>query len=190
MGLALGIAAIGTMVAGGVMSAQAQMQAGKDQEALAKYNARIKAEEAKQAEARGIFESQRQAEEAQRIKSNLRANIAGSGALPTEGTPLLLEAKQSTELELDNLMIGYNALTDAQRLRQGASVDRLQGKIAARSGRNAAMATYMNTGGSILGGLYSMNSMGAFSSSPSYSNSGLGNSSLYNQGVSPVTRFA
>lgn len=154
MGMALGLAAIGTMAVGGVMQAQAQMQQAKDQEAMMKYNARVKEMEAKQALAKATFDSQRQAEAAERVKSTLRANLGASGAVPTEGTPLLVQAKQASELELDNLMIGYNGIVDAQSLRQGASADRAQGKMYAKAGRNSAMATYMNTGGSILGGLY------------------------------------
>lgn len=156
MGMALGVLAIGTMAAGGVMSAQAQRQQGKDQEAVMKYNAAVKEQEAKQLEAKAKIDSQRQAEQGERIKSSLRAQLGASGAVPSEGTPLLLQAKQASELDYDNLMIGYNANIDAARLRSGSNLDRMQGKMYAKAGSNAANATLMNTGGSVLGGLYNM----------------------------------
>ena len=154
MGLALGALAIGTTIAGGVMQAQAQRQQGKDQEAIMKYNAAVKEQEAKQIEAKAVLDSQRNAEQAERIRSSLRAKLGASGAVMSEGTPLLLQAKQASELEFDNLMIGYNANVDATRLRNGANIDRAQGKMYARAGSNAATATLMNTGGTVLGGLY------------------------------------
>jgi len=154
MGLLLGGLAIGTQLVGGIMSAQAQAQQGKDQESVMRYNAAVKEQEAKQLEAKAVIDSQRQAEQAERVRSNLRAQLGASGAVVSEGTPLLLQAKQASELEYDNLMIGYNANVDATRLRNGANLDRAQGKMYSRAGSNAATATMFNTGGTVLGGLY------------------------------------
>lgn len=155
-------------VMGGMQAARAQRQEGEDYAAMMEYNAKVKEAEAKQLELKskqiaekGKYDSQRQAEAADRQMSALKAGLGASGAVPTAGTPLLIQAKQASELELDNLMIGYNTQLDqydtqleANAVRSGASLNRMQGGIYKRAGRNAATATYLNTGGTILGGLY------------------------------------
>jgi len=145
---------IGATVAGGVTQAQAAKQQGKDQQAMMNYNARVKEEEAKAAEQKGTLESQRQAEAASRRQSSLEAELGGSGAVPTAGSPLLIQAKQASESELDNLIIGANTVNEMAGLRSQSQLDYAQGKMYRKAGNNAATATYMNTGTTVLGGLY------------------------------------
>jgi len=154
MGAALALAGLGLQVAGGLQQAAAAKQEAKNQQAMMNYNARVKEEEAKAAEAKAVFDSQRQAEAAERQQSRLQAELGASGAIPTAGSPLLIQAKQKAESDLDNLMIGYEGITTAKQLRQGAEADRTQGKMYRQAGNNAAMGSYLNTGATVLGGLY------------------------------------
>ena len=147
---------IGATVAGGVTQAQAAKQEASDAKAMMDYNARVKEQEAKAAEQKGIFESRRQAEAGSRQMAALEAGIGGAGAIPTAGSPLLVEAKQASEIELENLVIGQNTITEAANLRNQGQLYSAQGRIYKRAGRNKATAAYMNTGTTVLSGLYNM----------------------------------
>jgi len=149
----------GLMLAGTGITVAGQIQAGrvagaeaKSAQNLANYNAAIMEQEAKAAEQKGRFEQRRQAKKAERIKSALRARIAKTGAVPDVGTPLLVASEQAAELELENLLIGYEARTTARRARSQAEIDRLSGKIAKRRGGARGKAAYIGAGSTLLTG--------------------------------------
>jgi len=153
----------GLMLAGAGVAAAGQIQAGRVAEAegksaqnLANYNAAVMEQEAKAAEQKGRFEQQRQAKKAERIKSRLRASIAKTGAVVGVGTPLLVETEQAAELDLENLLIGYEARTMARRARSQAEIDRLSGKVAKRRGKAERLASYTQAGTTLLTGFSSV----------------------------------
>lgn len=148
--------AIAAGVTGGVMSAMSAQQAGKDAQTMADYNAKVEQQKAKQLEAKAAFDQQRQAEDAARGMGELEVGIGKSGAVGTVGSPLLIAAKQASEYELDNLLIGYEGKIGADAARSQAALDTMEGDIALRRGRNQAIGSYIGAGGSLLGGFASM----------------------------------
>jgi len=138
---------------GGVSSGMAAKQQGKDARAMSEYNARVEENKAKQLTAKSIYDQQRQADLANRKKSSMLASIGGSGVDPSIGSPLLVQAKQAAEFDLENLMIGYEGQTDAGAARNQATLDKLQGSISESQGRSTAKARYIGTGSSLLTGL-------------------------------------
>lgn len=123
-----------------ISGARAARVEGKSARNIANYNAAVMEQEAKAQRAKAGFEQVRQAERAARIKSTLRARLAASGALPDVGTPLLLQEEQAAELELENLLIGYEGEVGARRAESQAILDRLQGRLAKLRGKNLARA--------------------------------------------------
>jgi hypothetical protein len=150
---------IGAAVTGGIMASQAQAQEARNQAAMAKYNQDVMNQQAKTKEQQTAFEQNRQAEESHRQMSSLQANLGMSGAVSTEGSPLMIQAKQASESELENLMIGYEGQNQAQYMRSQAGGYGMQSSIYKSKARNIANAGYMNAGSTLLTGF---NDMGWF----------------------------
>lgn len=171
------IGGVGLMGVGTIMSARAQAAAGRaagaeaeaaavqaqEQSALAEYNAQLAEREAQATEQKTAYAQQKQAEAAARGISTLEAGLGISGAVTTAGAPLLLKAKQASEFELENLMIGYEGRTEAARARSEAvmqnylakaglgqaSVYRQRAGYNVAAGRMAAGTTLMTGFGSM-----------------------------------------
>lgn len=133
----------GLTIGGTLLSAFGKYQAGEEDNAVARYNAKLKEREAKAAEQKALIESRQQAEAAARKMSSLRAAISKSGAVSSTGTALAVLGKQAEESEKENLMIGYEGATESQRLRSEAEGLRYEGKVARRAGRIGAGATLL-----------------------------------------------
>ena len=155
-GLISGGALIASTV-GGIMSSQAASQQARDQKALANYNAKVEEQRAKQIELKASYDQVRQAKEAERIKSSLTAGLGSAGAL---GQSLLVQAKQASELDLENMMIGYEGQVGAGQARNQSKVDTIQAGIYGRKAKNTQTAGYINAGTSLLTGF---NKAGLFS---------------------------
>ena len=110
---------------------------GESAQNIANYNAEVAEQEAAAVRMKAKFEQIRQAKRAERIKGALTADIAKAGGL---GSPVAadLSAEQAAELELENLLIGYEGEVGAKRAESQAILDRLQGKLAKERGRSAA----------------------------------------------------
>lgn len=143
----IGLAGYGQMAQGQAIAQQAEGQA-----AIADYNAKVQEQEARAAEAATVYEQNRQAEEARRLSSGLLANAGASGLVPSQGAPLMVEAEQAAQSELDNLMIGYKGQLAASRARSQGTVDSLQEGIYRRSSRNASLAGGIGSGTTLLSG--------------------------------------
>jgi hypothetical protein len=123
---------------------------GKSAQNIANYNAAVSEQEAAAQRQKARFEQERQAKEAERKKSAQIAKIAGAGGL---GSPVAadLVAEQAAELELENLLIGYEGEVAAKRAESQATLDRLQGKLAKQRGKNAARAANVGFGMQLTG---------------------------------------
>ena len=79
---------------------------GKSAQNIANYKAEVAEQAAKSIKLQSAFDQQQQAKEAERIKSMVAANIGAAGAA---GSPVAIDIKteQAKELELENLLIGY-----------------------------------------------------------------------------------
>ena len=110
---------------------------GKSAQNIAEFNAQVQEQEAKAIRQAGAFKSKRQAKAGTRIQSELTTKIAAAGGL---GSPVAadLAAEQAEELELENLLIGFEAEVGARRALNRAELDRLQGRLAKQRGKSAA----------------------------------------------------
>ena len=143
--------AMGTFAQGQAAAAQAKGQA-----AIANYNARVAKQDARAKELRTQFEQQAQAEAGARYGSSLLAGMGASGSIPSQGSPLLVQAQQAAESELDNLMIGYTGMVAAGQSRSQASLDRLQASVYRQQAGNYRMAGMIGAGTSLLTGFGSI----------------------------------
>lgn len=112
----------------------------KSAQNIANYNAAVMEREAEAIRQKARFEQRRQVKAGERIKSSLLAALGASGADITVGAPLELQAEQAAELELENILIGYEGEVGAQRALSQAALDRLQGRLYRQKGRNLALA--------------------------------------------------
>lgn len=142
----------GAMAAGQIQAGREAAAAGRSQQNIANYNAALMEREAKAIEQKAAFESLRQAKEARRIRGRLRTQLAASGVELGEGAPLKLEEEQLAELELGNLLIGYEGRTQAGRRMSQAEIDRLSGRLAKQRGKAARKASFLQAGGTLLTG--------------------------------------
>lgn len=110
---------------------------GRSKQNIANFNAEVAEQQAKAELIRSGFNQQRQAEEAERIKSTLRAEIGAAGGA---GSPVEVDLtlEQAAELDLENLLIGFEGEVLAGRLKSQATLDRLQGELFRQSGKSAA----------------------------------------------------
>lgn len=148
----LAVAATGLMAYGQIQQGQAAEAEEKSASNIANYNAQVQEREAQAVEQRTALEQRRQAEAASRQMGTLRANLGAGGAVMTSGSPLMIQAKQASESELENLMIGYEGRTEASRARSAAEGYRLEGKMAKQRGKAAKRASYIGAGTTLLSG--------------------------------------
>ena len=118
---------------------------GKSRQNIADFNAAVAEQQAKAERQRAGFASKRQAKKAAAIKSALEAKLGQAGGL---GSPVAadLAAEQAAELELENLLIGFEGETKARRAESQAELDRLQGKIAKQRGKARGRAANIKVG--------------------------------------------
>lgn len=138
MGLATGLLLLGVGA-----QAYSQYQAGEEYDAVARYNQQVKEREAQAAEQKAMIESRKQAKEAARKMSQLRAGLGASGAVTTEGAPLKIVGEQARQSELQNLEIGYQGYEEATKLRTEGQMIRYEGKAAKRTSRIKAGTTLL-----------------------------------------------
>lgn len=163
MGLeVLALAAIAGQVFGQIQAGRAASAEGKSRQNIAEYNAQIQEREAKAIEQRTALEQRRQAEAGARRLSTLEAGIGAAGAVTTAGAPLMLQAKQASEDELKNLMIGYTGREQAVAARTQAKLDIMGGKLARQRGKAEARGRYIGAGTTLLSGFATGKEKGYF----------------------------
>lgn len=150
------IPAMIAMAGGQIYSGLAANAEGKTADNMSRYNAQLSEREAKMTEARTAYQQKQQAEESERRMSTLRMNLGASGAVSTTGAALDIQSKQASEFELENLMQGYQGRQEATALRSEATLQRIQGKAARRSGKNAMIGSFIGAGSSLMAGFGSM----------------------------------
>ena len=138
-------------VGGAIQGGRAASAQAKSQQNMANYNAAVMDREATALRQKSRFDQIRQAEKAERVQGTLRARLAKGGGL---GSPVAedLEAEQMAELELENLLIGYEGQIGAERARSQAQLDRIQGDVYSERGKNLKTASYYQAGASLLTG--------------------------------------
>ncbi len=150
------VAGIGLTAAGQIQAGRAAAAQAESARALANYNAAVQEREVTAIEQRTALEQRRQAGEAARAMSRLRAGMGVAGVVPTAGTPLQIQARQASEFEIENLMIGYRGITEAARARSAAEIERMGGRLAIQRGRARERAAYVGAGATLLTGFGAM----------------------------------
>lgn len=147
----IGAAGLGLQAYGQYQQGRVAEAEGKSAQNLANYNAAVEERRSKEIESKTKLDLGRQAEEARRVKSSMKASVAKAGGI---GSPVFdeLSADQANELELDNLLIGYEGRKAAAQARSQAAFDVMQGKISREKGRNLRNAAYMKSGTTLLTG--------------------------------------
>jgi len=152
-GLLTGAATVGSSVMG-IMSGQAAQAQGKQQQKMMEYNALVENRNAEAARMKSLFEVQRKSREAYRARGSLTAGLAAAGGLGSEVADDLT-VEQAKEYELEGMLIAYEGETQALRHESQAYNDIMAGKAAAKSGRSAAMGSYIGAGAGLLTGFAS-----------------------------------
>lgn len=146
------VGATGLGVYGQIRAGQAAEAQAEAEQNIAQYNAQVQEQEAKAIEQRTALAQRRQAEAAARQLSTLEAGVGAAGAVTTTGAPLMLQAKQASESELENLMIGYTGREQVRAAKTQARLDIAQGKLARQRGRAEARGRYIGAGTTLLSG--------------------------------------
>ena len=129
--------------------ATAARTAGKSAQNIAKFNAAVATQEAKAARAKAGFAQKRQAKAGAAIKSAQTAQIAAAGGL---GSPVAadLTAEQASEIELENILIGFEGEVEARRAETQAELDKLSGRLSRQRGKAAGRAANIGFGTQLL----------------------------------------
>ena len=122
------------------------------QAAMAEFNAKVAEQQAQAKRNAARFQQERQAKAGERVRSGLQAQFGASGGVPSEGIPLLIEAEQVAENELENLLIGQEGEVQAQRSESQAAGFRLQSSIFKQRASNARIGGFIGAGSSLLTG--------------------------------------
>ncbi len=161
IGGAAAVAGVGLSAAGEVQQSRAAKSQAESQAAILEFNARVAGREAASQEAAAAFAQKRQSKEAARTRSALLAGLGASGVVVSEGTPLMIEAAQAEELELENLLIGFEGRVGAERARSQAQLDRLQAQRFRQAGVSARQAGTIGAGATLLSGFGGLTLQGA-----------------------------
>lgn len=129
-------------------AAQAQAQSEQN---IANYNAKIQQQEAAAKRTATRFESKRQAESAARTRSALKARTAAAGGI---GSPVAIDlaAEQASELELENLLLGFEGETTATRAERQGQIDIASGGLSKQRGKAGKTAADIGIGTTLLTG--------------------------------------
>lgn len=143
MGVSTGIMTIG----GGLLQANSQYQAGRQNQALAKYNAKVADLQAKDALSRGRESERRLRTQTRQQIGSQRASLAAQGIEVNEGTAADIQDDTAYFGELDALTIRNNAALEAWGYRTQRVNHQMSGEMAMARGRNNAYGTLLTTGG-------------------------------------------
>jgi len=137
---------------GQIQEGRAAKAEGISAQNIQNFNAAVAESEAKAIEQKGSFEGVRQAKEATRIQSALRAKLGISGVRTDIGAPVLLAEEQAAESELEGFLIGAEARAKAKKKRSEAELAKTQGEIFRERGRQRRTASFIKAGGTLLTG--------------------------------------
>lgn len=134
-------------------SAMSSIQAGKQANAVAQYNAAVGEQEAVASEEKAAFDEAIHRDRTKKAISTIRTRIGKSGVTSPAQAQALEESIGAGEL--DALAIRHTGKIEAARARSGAALERMKGKSARRAGR-------VRAGASLLTGGAKLHKMGAF----------------------------
>lgn len=139
--------AIGAQVAGGLLGAGAEQQAGQANAAIESNNASIARYQAKDALRRGAIDEQQIKQRIAQIIGSQRAGNAAGGLALDSGTPLDLALDTERTGAIDVATARLNAANEALGYRQRAKALDYQSSLSKKSGTQAALGTLLGSGG-------------------------------------------
>ncbi len=118
---------------------------GQSEQNIAEFNAQVEEQQAIAERAKAGFAQKRQAKKGVAIQSALEAKLGKAGGI---GSPVAADliGEQAEELELENLLLGFEGEVLAQQSESQAELDRLQGRLARQRGKSAARAANIKFG--------------------------------------------
>ena len=149
--MSMAVIGVVAVVAGTGIAAYGQYQAGQSQKAMADYNAKLARNEAIARDQATAAETERMRSEKKRMISAQRAAAGKTGAMISEGTPLLVMAEDAGLMELDILNMKRTGAMQAQASRSEATLSKYEGKQAARAGMIGAGSTLLSGFGTAAG---------------------------------------
>ncbi len=158
-------AAVGVTVAGSVVGAYAQNQAGKKQREMFERNASFAEYQSQDALARGAVNVKRQRQATNQVIGAQRTSFAAQNVDVNQGSALDVQADAAYLGELDALTIKNNATKEAYGYHVQAEDYLQRGKYAQQEGEMGALNTLLGGGSSLLlakygGGPYTLYSPG------------------------------
>jgi len=136
-------------IAGTGLEAYGKYQAGRAENDMSRYNARLLDLKARGAEMAMESETGLAHERARELKATQRARYGTSGAEVSSGTPLLVLAEQAGKMERDIMSARRTRMIEAQQYRDAARMKRWEGKQAKRSGVMGAVGTVLGGAGGL-----------------------------------------
>ncbi len=143
-------AALGMMGAGAGFSAMGSRSAGKAQQQLAEYNAKVADLQAADAITRGMETETRLRQGVRGMIGSQRVAFAASGQEVDSGSALDVQADTAALGELDAMTIRTNAAREAWGYKVQSQDYTTRGQIAKAEGDTKAIGTLLQTGGTAL----------------------------------------
>lgn len=147
------IASAALSAGGSLMSSSSARQAAAQAKKIGEYNALVAEEEAQATRESSRFTQLRALQEGQRAMGTLRTRMAASGARLDVGAPLRAVAELAQEIDIDQLLIGYEGEKAARRYENQAKVNRMGGNLEAKQLQAQSTANLFRAGSTILGGI-------------------------------------
>jgi len=148
MGMA--IAGAATSLFGGVMSAVGSLKAGKQEQAVDDYNAKVFEEQSKEAQASGDKEAADIEKYGVSLVASQRASAARAGVSAGGGSALDIMLDSATNIESDINTSKYNTKINVQRLNSEAYMQHIAGQQARTQSEFNAGMTLIQTGSQIM----------------------------------------
>ena len=138
-----GIAKVAT-VAGGVMTAAGQISGGRASSSAERFNASVSRANAQATRISADLDIVRQRKQAEAFKSRQRAGYAKAG-VKYEGSPLEVMIDSAAQLQMDSVIMDYNARTQMSQLEQQAQQSEVSADIYKRQGYLRGAKTLLST---------------------------------------------
>ena len=118
---------------------------GKTAQRISERNALVEEQRAIGEERKAAFAQKRQAKKGVEVQSALEAKLAAAGGV---GSPVAgdLIGAQAEELELENLLLGFEGQVAAEQRLEQAALDRLTGRAAKQRSKNLARKANVDFG--------------------------------------------
>jgi uncharacterized protein HemX len=144
---ALGLAALGVGAAGIGLTAYGQIQAGKQAEANAEYNAQVQQNQAIREEQAAKHDADLLSERGRKLRASQRAQTAAAG-VTAAGSPFLLFEQTARDLAQDIELTRFGGTQRSSFLKSKSRLTSLQGSQAKRAAGIGAFGTLLSGAGS------------------------------------------